>query len=268
MSQPGRIELIPLKVKLKRKKFDLFQTICESLKDNNEKIQDGDIIVISSKFVALSEGRTVNLSIIKPSKKALQIASELNMPPALAELVLREADTIFYGIPGFLLTVKEGVIIPNAGIDRSNIDHGKAILYPLDSFAAAERLRMQILFLLEKKVGVIITDSRLMPTRIGTTGITLAASGLAPVIDERGKRDLFGNIMRVTRRAVADDISAAANLLMGETDESIPIVIARNTSIRMVDRKISRKELAVHHDECIFVRGLRGSSQLLQNTHN
>ena len=256
MSKRKNVVYYPIIVPIVRNRFNLFQTLCSALKKNEVEIQDGDIIVFSSKFVSLSEGRVLDLDKIQPSKKALEIASKLNMSSSLTEIVIREADTIFSGIVGFLLTIKEGVVVPNAGIDKSNIDDGKVILYPQDPFVSADRIRMQILFELEKKVGVIISDSRLMPTRIGTIGITLAVSGFQPVSDERGKKDLFGNIICVTKRAISDEISAGANFLMGETDERTPIVIVRDTDLKMVDQKFGKNHLSIDEDECIFVRGL------------
>jgi len=251
-----RVEYIPVKVTPQKRRFNLLLTILKAMDEKGLSLEDGDILVISSKFIALSEGRIIKLSKVKLSREAEELAHTLHLPSSLAELVLREADEVFSGVPGFILSIKEGALVPNAGIDRSNIHQGYVILYPKEPFQQAERLRKKILLYTGRKVGVVITDSRLLPTRKGTTGITLAASGFEPVKDERGKRDLFGNIMRVTQRALADDISAGAQLLMGETDESIPVIIARNTGIKMKDKPITRKELMVDYDECVYVRGL------------
>ena len=256
MDMKQRVEYIPVKVAPQKRRFNLLPTILKAIDEKGLSLEDGDILVISSKFIALSEGRIIKLSKVKPSKEAEELAHTLHLPSSLAEVVLREADVVFSGVPGFILTIKEGALVPNAGIDRSNIHQGYVILYPKEPFQQAERLRKKILLYTGRKVGVVITDSRLLPTRKGTTGITLAASGFEPVKDERGKRDLFGNIMRVTQRALADDISAGAQLLMGETDESIPVIIARNTGIKMKDKPITRKELMVDYDECVYVRGL------------
>jgi len=251
------VELIPIKVKPMKDRFDLFQTIVQHIEENKQNLSDGDIVVVSSKFVSMSQGSLVALNKIKPSKRASEIAEKLNMDARLAELVLRESDFMFSGVPGFILAVKDGVIAPNAGIDRSNVQHGYAILHPREPFKVAEMLRRKFLAYLGKKVGIVITDSRLMPTRIGTIGITIAASGFEPVQDLRGSKDLFGNTLRVTLKATADSIATAANMIMGESDESIPVVVARNLSVAMSDRALDWNDLAISSEQCIYVRGLR-----------
>lgn len=254
------LQLIPIKIKPMMDKFDLFQTIVQHIEDNKQHVSDGDIIVISSKFIAMSQGSLAALDRIKPSKHALQIAEKLNMDARLAELVLRESDFVFSGVPGFILAVKDGVIAPNAGIDRSNVQHGYVILHPREPFKVAEILRRKFLTEQGKKIGIVITDSRLMPTRIGTIGIAIAASGFEPVQDLRGSKDLFGNTLRVTLKATADSIATAANLLMGESNESIPVAIVRNLNAKMNDKIMNWNDLAISHDQCIYVRGLRTSN--------
>ncbi len=256
-SDAMNVELIPVKVKPMKDKFDLFDTIVQHIEENKQHISDGDIVVVSSKFVSMSQGSIVALNKIKPSKKASLIAEKLNMDARLAELVLRESDFIFNGVPGFILALKDGVIAPNAGIDRSNVQHGYAILHPREPFKVAEELRRKFIAHLGKKVGIVITDSRLMPTRIGTIGIAVAVAGFEPVQDLRGSKDLFGNTLRVTLMATADGIATAANMIMGESDESIPVVMVRNFNVRMSDKTFSWKDLAIPHDQCIYVRGFR-----------
>jgi coenzyme F420-0:L-glutamate ligase len=250
------VEYIPIRVSAKQGRFNLYQTIRDAVKEQGEEILDEDILAVSSKFIAMSEGRVVDLESVKASVEAVKLSTAAHIPSSLAELILREADRVFSTLPGFVLTIKHGVLVPNAGIDRSNVKGGSAILYPRDPVAAAEKLRLQILMDLGKRVGVVVTDSRLMPTRVGTTGIAVAVAGFEAVSDERGKTDLFGNIMRVTRRALADDISAGANLLMGETSESTPVVIIRGSGLTIVDRAVETEDLAITGDECVFIRGL------------
>jgi len=250
------VRYIPIKVPAKQGRFNLYQTIKKAVEEQGEEILDGDILAVSSKFIAMSEGRVINLESVKPSAEAIKLSLIAYIPPSLAELILREADEIYSTLPNFVLTIKLGIVVPNAGIDRSNVKRGSAILYPRDPLASAERLRLQILVDLGRRVGVVVTDSRLMPTRIGTTGIAVAAAGFEAVSDERGKTDLFGNIMRVTKRALADDISAGANLLMGETSESIPVVIIRGSGLKIIDRAVETEDLVIKSDECVLMRGL------------
>lgn len=254
-----RTELIPIKTEMKKDRFDLFETIVQSIKQNGEWICDKDIIVISSKFVAMSQGSVVELNAVKPSEKASRIAEKFNMDPRLVELVLRESDYVFNGIEGFILAVKDGVIAPNAGIDKSNIPEGFVILHPKDAFKVAQGL-LEKFIAMDNQVGIVIADSRLMPTRIGTVGIAVAVAGFEPVEDLRGRKDLFGNTLRVTLKATADSIATAANMIMGESNESIPLVIVRNSNVRMSDKVFSWKDLAIPHDQCIYVRGLRDGS--------
>lgn len=256
MVNSNKIEFIPIHVKVKKERFDLFRTILDEVEKNGERLEDGDILVISSKFVAMSEGRIVRLSDVIPSPEAEDLASKIHMPSNLAELILREADLVFAGLPGFALTIKDGVFTPNAGIDRSNVQEGWAVLYPRSSFRKAEILRRRILLETGKKIGIIITDSRLLPLRSGTTGIAIGVAGFNPIKDERGRKDLFNNVLRVTLRALADDISAGAQLIMGEANEGIPIVIVRNTGIKLHDKPIDYEHMIVNCYECIYVRGL------------
>ncbi|MBK8021729.1 MAG: coenzyme F420-0:L-glutamate ligase [Chloroflexi bacterium] len=234
----------------------MIQTLTGSLEKAEESLQDGDVLAISSKYAAISEGRVVNLSDIKVSPRAQALAERYQMIPMIVELVLSQADHVFGGIPGFLLTHKDGIISPNAGIDRSNIPPGFAVLFPVEPYAAAARIRADIRARLGTTVGVILTDSWLMPGRLGSTGVALATAGFSPVSDERGMTDLFGNKMQVTRRSIADQICTAAQLVMGERDEATPFVIVRGTGVVMSDEPVSAANVAIDWTECIYVQSL------------
>jgi len=251
-----KIELVAIKVKRQQPSFDIHTTILDAVKKNGQELENGDILIISSKFVSMSENRIVDLAKVRVKKEGRELANSLGMDPSLAQLVVDEADTIFSGVQGFTLAIKNGVVAPNAGIDRSNVFHGHAILYPKNPYLSAERIRKKILEKMGKKVGIVLSDSRLMPTRIGTTGVALAIAGFEPVKDERGRKDLFGNVLRVTQRALADDLCSAAQLLMGEADEGVPVVIARNTGLKITNRAIDPKSVAVPFNECIYMTGL------------
>lgn len=252
------MRLIPIKSKVMNSTFDLFDTIIDNIIKNGEDVNDNDIIVLSSKFVAMSQGSIIALDDIKPSKVALELAERYAIDDKIVEIVVREADTIVGGIEGFLLTVKDGVIAPNAGIDRSNVMNGYIITHPKEPFKVARDLRSKFRNRYGIDVGVVITDSRLMPSRKGTIGVAIAVAGFKPVRDLRGKRDLFGNNLRVTMHAIADSIATAANLLMGESDESIPIVIVRDAKVEWSNDEFTWKDLAIYYDRCIYIRGLRG----------
>ena len=213
--------------------------------------------MISSKFVSMSEGALLRLGEIKVSKEARIIATRYKMDPKIAELTLRESDYILGGIPGFLLSIRDGMIAPNAGIDKSNVPPGFVILYPDDAFKTAEYLRSKFLLECRIRVGIVIADSRLMPTRIGTVGVAIACSGFEPVEDERGKKDLFGNVLRVTFRAVADGLAATGVAIMGEGSESIPAVAVRGFKITPTDRSLSKHDMAIDPEQDIYIRGLK-----------
>lgn len=247
------MEILPISVPIKKGEFDLFDSIILS----NFKFRENDILIVSSKYVSMSEGSVMNLDKVKVGRKAKSLASEYHMSAKLAELTLREADYIYKGIPGFLLAVKNGVMAPNAGIDKSNVPQGFVVLYPSEPFKSAENLRRRFLVNLGIKVGVVIADSRLMPTRIGTIGVALASAGFEPVEDQRGKRDLFGNILKVTLKAVSDSIAATGVAVMGEGSESTPIVVIRGIRVIATDRKLSWHDMAVDARQDIYIRGLQ-----------
>jgi coenzyme F420-0:L-glutamate ligase / coenzyme F420-1:gamma-L-glutamate ligase len=248
-----KLEIFPISSSIKRRKFDLF----DSLISSGLKFRSGDIIVISSKYVSMSEGLLLKLDKIKVSKKARTIAAKFEMDPKIAEITLRESDYILGGIPGFLLSIRDGMIAPNAGIDKSNVPPGFVIPYPNDAFKTAENLRLKFLLNCMIHVGIVIADSRLMPTRIGTVGVAIACSGFEPVEDERGKKDLFGNALRVTLRAVADGLAATGVAIMGEGRESIPAVVVRGFKVIPTDRRLSKYDMAIDPKQDIYIRGLK-----------
>ena len=250
------IKLIPIKVERQTSQFNLIDCLLDSLNRNSQKLLDNDILTISSKFVSLSEGRFVKLSDIPVSSFADKISKKYNINPNLSELIYRESDKIFSGSNGFVLTFKNGIILPNAGIDTSNIMIGYAILYPENPFKSAQYIKSELQKLFKINIPVVITDSRLTPSRIGTTGVAIASAGIDHIHDERGKTDLFGNSMRVTQKAIADDLSSAAQLLMGECNESIPIVIIRDSNFHIIKNKDKSSSFSIGPDECIFIKGL------------
>jgi coenzyme F420-0:L-glutamate ligase/coenzyme F420-1:gamma-L-glutamate ligase len=227
------------------------------------ELKDGDILVISSKFVAVSEGRTIDLDTVVASPHALSEAKRLAISPELCELAIRESDEVIGGVTGFMLTVKERLLTPNAGIDKSNIEHGRVVLYPRDPLESALAVADELRFHRGIEVGIVISDSRLMPTRKGTVGVALASSGVDAIVDLRGKHDLFGNILKVTSQAVADDLCSGAQIVMGEANESIPIVLVRglgrnknNISGSSKQNNYRTVDFAVEPDQCVYMRSL------------
>ncbi len=246
------LEVFPIHSSIRRGKFDLF----DSLVSSGLKFKNDDIIVISSKFVSMSEGALLKLSKVKVSKKAQILATKYHMDPKIAEMTIRESDYVLGGLPGFLLSIRDGMIAPNAGIDKSNVPSGFIILYPNDAFKTADNLRLKFLLYYKIRVGIVIADSRLMPTRIGTVGVAIGCSGFEPVEDERGKKDLFGNVLRVTLRAIADGLAATGVMVMGEGSESIPAVVVRGFKVTPTDRNLSKDDMTIDPEQDIYIRGL------------
>jgi coenzyme F420-0:L-glutamate ligase len=248
------LTLTPVRATAQSSKFDIVELIDKRI---GGVLKDGDVLVVSSKFVAVSEGRTVRLSTVRPGKRAKRIGRKYRMDPRLCELVLRESDEVMGGIPGFLLTTKDGVLTPNAGIDKSNTKHGTVVLYPRRPEDSARKIREALRFSRGVSVGVVICDSRLSPTRRGTTGVAVAASGVDAILDMRGRRDLFGNVLKVTSQALADDLSSAAEILMGESDESIPIVLVRGLDRKnLKDIEYPGKRFAISVEDDVYLRSL------------
>ena len=235
-------------------RFDLVAAIEKKI---GAGLRDGDVLVVSSKFIAMSEGRVIRLEGVKATAKAKALGVEYHMDSKLCELVLRESDCVIGGLPGFLLASKEGLLTPNAGIDKSNVRHGAVILYPRKADVAAHMIREALMFSRGVSVGVVVCDSRLSPTRKGTTGVAIGASGIDAVRDMRGRRDLFGNVLKVTSQAIADDLSSAAEVLMGESDESTPIVLVRGLKRALRDGlEYGPRRFAVRIEEDVYLRSL------------
>jgi coenzyme F420-0:L-glutamate ligase len=243
------IEIIPVRIRIEANAGINFlaKTIAEHAKSR-------DIIVVSSKAVSYCEGRLVKLSDVKPSSTAVKLASHYSLSPEIAELVLREAESIIGGGDGFVLAVKHGVLAPNAGIDTSNVPDGFAILYPENPQKSADEIRKKVEEIIGGRVGVVIADSRILPLRRGVTGIAIASSGFEAVSDERGKPDLYGKPLTVTFRNVADMLASASQLVMGEANEMIPVVIVRGLNTRFVDEEY---DLSVKAEECLYVKAFR-----------
>ena len=251
-----QLTVLPLLAERMETEFDVFEELENTLEKNKTELKDGDVIVISTKYVSNSQGRIVDLEKIKASEYGEKIANEFNLNPGIAAVIIRESDKIFGGIGGFVITYADNIMAPNAGIDKSNAKKGKAILYPKDPYLIAEQIRRKIFLKLLIHVGIILVDSRLMPARIGTSGVAVSCAGIEPVLDMRSNKDLDGNPLKVTFQAVVDNLATIANHKMGEGGESKPFAIVRNSDSILTDRKISSSEMAIAPEQCVYVRGL------------
>ncbi len=251
-----QLTVLPLLAERMEEKFDVFKVLFETLEKNNTKLQDGDVLVISTKYISNSQGRIIELQKNRISDEGSEISKKFQLKPEIAEIIIRESDKIFGGISGFVITSADSIMAPNAGIDKSNAKKGRVILYPTNPFLIAEQIHRKIFLKLFIHVGIILVDSRLMPGRIGTSGVAIACAGIEPVLDMRAKKDLDGNPLKVTFQAVVDNLATIANHKMGEGAESKPFAIVRNSGAKLTDRKISHSEMAISPDQCVYVRGL------------
>lgn len=208
----------------------------EALSVARLRVKSGDIVAVASKVVSLSERNIVSLAKVKPTVLARRLGHRFGILPEFAQVVLDESDAVYGGVPGVLLTVKNGDAIANSGVDRKNAPGDSVIPWPLDPQRSAETLRRTLNRKLGKRVGVVIVDSRVTPLRLGTIGLAIACSGIQPIRDSRGMKDLYGRKARITFQALADGIAGAAQLMMGETRERIPFVLVRGAPVQLSDR--------------------------------
>lgn len=229
------IQMFGIKTPIIKAGDDIVQIIEASLQAAGLVPVDGDIFVLAESAVGTAENRIVKLASITPGEKALSLGEKYCIDPREMELVLQECDEIFGGVPGAALTITRGVLSPNAGIDASNAPEGYVVLLPEDPRKSSENIRMRLEQRYSCRLGVIIGDSRTQPLRLGCTGIALGVSGFVPVEDARGSFDIYGRPLRITYKAVADNLVSAAELLMGEAGERVPCVLIRGAPVKMVD---------------------------------
>jgi coenzyme F420-0:L-glutamate ligase len=223
-------------------------------KSGGDPLQDGDILVLAESMVATAEGRLVPLYTITPSPRACELAGTYGMDPRVVEVVLRESDEVIGGIPGFLLCMKGGTLLPNASVDGSNAPYGCLVPLPADPDASAESIRAEIRNRCSVHVGVIIADSRVHAMRSGCSGVAVGCSGIPSVTGERESTAISGRPFGGKERAVADMIASAAEIVMGEADEGVPFVVVRGLGLPITDTTGVKK---VRPSDCLFMRGLR-----------
>jgi coenzyme F420-0:L-glutamate ligase len=247
------MQVFPIKTRTINPEDNIIDVILKGVEDGRLEIEDNDILGIAETPLGTTESRIVTLSDVDPSEKARTLACKYEMLPEVAELVIQEADEILGGIPHVVLTIKNNTLMANAGVDKSNVPPGHASLLPIDSRASAERIRKEIKERLGKSVGVLVIDSRTQPLRLGNIGMALGVAGFYPVADDRGRKDLFGNEMRITRRAIADNLASACTAVMGESDESIPAALIRDAPVEFVDQSFDSSEMWINPSECMYM---------------
>lgn len=211
---------------------NLAELVCEAAKRQGTPIQEGDVLVVTHVVVSRAEGAIVNLDDVVPSEFAKSIAKQDDKDPAMVELVLRESKTIRRMDNGILITEsKHGFTCANSGVDKSNVPGERnAVPLPADSDASAQRIKQEVKRLTGCDVALIVSDTHGRPLRDGTINVAIGVAGLKPIWDRRGDKDLFGYVLKVKQTAIADELASAAELVIGQADEGIPVAIIRGYS--------------------------------------
>jgi coenzyme F420-0:L-glutamate ligase/coenzyme F420-1:gamma-L-glutamate ligase len=212
-----------------RKGDNLAQLICSAAEKQHTPIQNGDVLVATHVAVSKAEGNVVNLDKVVPSKKANEIAKKTGKDPALVEVVLRESKDIVRMRDSVLITEsRQGFICANSGVDRSNVEGERNVApLPRDPDLSAKKIRQEMKKLTGCGVAVIVSDTHGRPFRIGEVNVAVGVSGLKPIRDRRGEKDLFGYVLRIKQTAIADELASAAELVIGQANEGIPVAIIR-----------------------------------------
>jgi coenzyme F420-0:L-glutamate ligase/coenzyme F420-1:gamma-L-glutamate ligase len=216
--------------------------IVSGLASSGLSLRRGDVLVIAQKIVSKAEGRLADLREVTPSASAEQLAAEVDKDPRLVELILRESTEVVRHRKGVLVVAhRSGIVLANAGIDTSNVagDDHRVLLLPEDCNRSCRDIRAQLAARTGVEAGVMIIDSLGRAWRNGTVGIALGAAGLPALLDLRGTPDLFGRELRSTEVGIADEIAAAASMLMGQAGEGTPVVLLRGLNLPEADGSAS-----------------------------
>ncbi len=227
--------------------------IVEAAKKQGTPIQPHDVVVVTHVVVSKSEGNVVNLDEVKPSQRAIEIAQKTNKDPAMVEVILRETkDIVRIGQNSIITETNSGIICANAGVDRSNVSGDRNVVpLPKNPSASAEGIRQEIKHLSGADVAVIVSDTHGRPFRMGEINIAVGVAGFKPIRDRRGEKDLFGYVLRIKQTAVADELSSAAELVIGQASEGIPAAIVRGYNY-IADENASARVLTRPKEKDLF----------------
>jgi coenzyme F420-0:L-glutamate ligase / coenzyme F420-1:gamma-L-glutamate ligase len=211
---------------------DLVELIASALARNDLTPRARDVLVVAQKIVSKAEGRVVDLATVEPSAKALTLAAEVDKDPRLVELILSESVRVVRARRNVLIVEhKLGFIMANAGVDQSNVGPSdgasRALLLPENPDRSAESLRNGLAAATGIDLAVVINDSFGRAWRQGTAGVAIGVAGLPALVDLRGRPDLFGRTLEASVVGFADEVAAAASLIMGQADEATPVVLLR-----------------------------------------
>ena len=249
---PDRLELIALSdLPLVAAGDDLAELIADALQKSDLQLDDHDVLVVAQKIVSKAEDRLVDLANIVPSEQAQRRAGETGKDPRLLELILRESVRVVRQTDSLIITETTfGAVMANSGVDQSNVEAGHALLLPEDPDHSAATLRQHLMHRFSKTVGVIIADSVGRAWRQGIVGHAIGVAGVQALVDLRTSLDLFGRALRSTQIGLADEIAAAATMVMGQGAEGRPVVLVRGFG--GFDHPTNAKELVRDKDRDLF----------------
>jgi coenzyme F420-0:L-glutamate ligase/coenzyme F420-1:gamma-L-glutamate ligase len=232
---------------------NLAELICSAAKKQNTPIQEKDVLIITHVAVSKAEGSVVNLDEVVASERAKEIARKTGKEPALVEVILRETKEIVRMRLNSLITeTKKGMVCANAGVDRSNVaGERNIVLLPENADASAQKIRQEITRLTGCDVAVIVSDTQGRPFRMGEMNVAIGVAGIKPIRDRRGEKDLFGYVLRIKQTAVADELASAAELVIGQANEGIPVAIIRGYKYQATERA-SATELTRPKEKDLF----------------
>ncbi|MCB9139050.1 MAG: coenzyme F420-0:L-glutamate ligase [Caldilineaceae bacterium] len=216
---------------------NLAALVVDRLTRMGEQLEPGDILVIAQKIVSKAEGRVVDLATVTPTSAAQELAALTGKDSPTVQVILDDSNEVIRALPGLLITEqRSGWICAHAGVDRSNVDGGSALaLLPADADASAAQIREEIAALTGVAPGVLINDSHGRPWRQGTVGVCIGCAGLPPVWNQRGLHDLYGYELTGSEECIADELTGAASLIMGQSDEARPVVVIRGYPLPPVE---------------------------------
>jgi len=255
-SDPLTIRIHPLLgIPLINRGDNLCQLILDAIEANKLILTDGSILVLAQKIVSKAEDRFVNLKTIKPTALAIEYSVKTDKDPRLVELILQESKSVIRHRKGVLVVENhQGLIMANAGIDHSNVEQDPendwVLLLPENPDKSTASLHNELLRKTGCKIGVIINDSIGRGWRNGTIGTAIGVAGLSSIVDLRGRADLFGNHLRVSEEAIADELASAASLIQGQADEGLPVVLIEG--YRTSSQHIPASELIRPEEKDLF----------------
>ncbi len=259
MNVPARLTLTALPgLPLIRAGDDLAALLIEGLERADVWFEDGDLLVVAQKIVSKAEGRMVHLAEVEPSEEACRLAETVEKDPRLVQVILGESQRVIRASHGVLIVEHRlGFICANAGVDHSNVrGEGPAapedwvLLLPENPDASAQRLRERLEAATGVRLGVIINDSHGRAWRMGTVGVAIGVAGFPALLDLRGRPDLFGDRLQITQVGLADEMAAAASILMGQANEGLPVVHVRGLPYSLAEGGLP--ELLRPEDQDLF----------------